>query len=412
MYKGQSVAVVITAYNEAGFVGTVIETLPSFVDRAYVVDDASTDDTWAEIERHAVATDGGRVTNSTDDDRVTNSADGGRVTSSTDGGILEESSGIEDVGDASGVGEGVGENGDGVGTDPRGSTQAADADGAAGDTLVVPIRHETNRGVGAAVVTGYRRAYADGMDVVAVMNGDGQMDPDILDRILDPVVEGRADYAKGNRLLSREHTSGMGAWRRFGNGCLTLLTKAASGYWKTMDPQNGYTAISREALGALDLDELYERYGFLNDMLVSLNTRGMRVADVEMEALYADEESSIAYSSFIPRVSGLLLSGFLRRLRIRYLVYDFHPLVGLYVLGALGPVAGLCQVALLTGSGTSLARALASLVPVLLVSGVALVLAMTLDAMASEHLEVQELRDGTGSLRRRSVGVGLTDGGE
>jgi glycosyltransferase involved in cell wall biosynthesis len=395
MYKGQSVAVVITAYNEAGFVGTVIETLPSFVDRAYVVDDASTDDTWAEIERHAVATDGGRVT------------------SSTDGAVLDESSPVEDVADQSnGVEEVVDENGESAGTEPRKRTQAAEADVSAGETLVVPIRHETNRGVGAAVVTGYRRAYADGMDVVAVMNGDGQMDPDILDRILDPVVEGRADYAKGNRLLSREHTHGMGAWRRFGNGCLTLLTKAASGYWKTMDPQNGYTAISREALGALDLDELYEGYGFLNDLLVALNTRGMRVADVEMQALYADEESSIAYSSFIPRVSRLLLSGFLRRLRIRYLVYDFHPLVGLYALGALGPVAGLCQVALLAASGIAPARALASLVPVVLVSGVALVLAMTLDAMASEHLESQELRDGTTSPRRRSAGVGLTDGGE
>jgi len=387
MYKGQTVAVVITAYNEAGFVGEVIETLPSFVDRAYVVDDASTDGTWAEIERHTVATDGGRVTWSVNGSPVTDSTDSDPVTDPTDSDPVTGS----------------------VGDDPAGGSTG---DESTPETLVVPIRHETNRGVGAAVVTGYRRAHADGMDVVAVMNGDGQMDPAILDRILDPVVEGRADYAKGNRLLSRDHTRGMGTWRRFGNGCLTLLTKAASGYWKTMDPQNGYTAISREALGTLDLDELYEGYGFLNDLLVALNTRGMRVADVEMEALYADEESSIAYSSFIPRVSALLLSGFLRRLRIRYLVYDFHPLVGLYAIGALGPAAGLCQVALLTVSGTSLPRALASLVPVVLVSGVALVLAMTLDAMASEHLESQELTDGTTGPRRRSTGVGLTDGGE
>ena len=386
MYKGHTVAVVVTAYNEAGFVGEVIETLPGFVDRAYVVDDASTDGTWAEVMRYAAVADGGAPVRESAD-ATTGS---GTVTASGSGTVTDAED-PTDVDAATGA------------TAPTrdGHDRAEDR------PFVVSIRHEQNRGVGAAIVTGYRRAYEDDMDVVAVMNGDGQMDPEILDRIVDPVVEGRADYAKGNRLLSREHTRGMGAWRRFGNGCLTLLTKAASGYWKTMDPQNGYTAISREAIGALDLDSLYDRYGFLNDLLVSLNTRGMRVADVEMRALYADEESSISYSSFIPRVSRLLVSSFLRRLTLRYLVNDFNPLVGLYAIGILGPLVGFLQAGLLVATGVAPVRAASTALTVGVVSAVALVLAMTLDAMANEHLETRDLTDDRPDPRRhgsRSLG--------
>ena len=352
MFKGQTVAVVITAYNEEGFVGEVIETLPSFVDRAYVVDDASTDGTWAEIQSHAVALDGGRLRSSTGED------DHGNVSIASD----------DDSGD---------------GPD------------------VVSIRHETNKGVGAAVKTGYRRAYDDEIDVVALMDGDGQMDPAILDRIIDPVVEGRADYAKGNRLLSREHTDGMSSWRRFGNRTLTFLTKIASGYWKTMDPQNGYTAISRRAIGDLDLGSLYDRYGFLNDLLVTLNAHSMRVADVEMQAVYADETSSINYSSFIPKVSGLLLRGFLWRMKTRYLVYDFHPLVILYLVGVAGGVSVAGQVALLFAGVLSPAVTFAAAVPSFLVSAFAVTLAMTFDVMNNEHLEVQELVDPSHGYRQR-----------
>jgi glycosyltransferase involved in cell wall biosynthesis len=362
MYKGQSVAVVITAYNEAGFVGEVIETLPSFVDRAYAVDDASTDGTWAEIRQHAVATDGGRVAGNGD--------------GHASGPVSDES----------------------PATGPQDGTDAAERDG----PVVVPIRHGQNRGVGAAIATGYERAYEDGMDAVAVMNGDGQMDPDILDRILDPVVEGRADYAKGNRLLSREHTRGMGSWRRFGNACLTVLTKVASGYWKTMDPQNGYTAISRKAIAVLDFDRLYDRYGFLNDILVTLNTHGMRVADVEMNAVYADESSSITYSRFIPTVSALLLRGFFRRITTRYLVYDFHPLVFLYLLAAAGFSGATVQAGALVARGTGPVQFLGSLLPVVLAAGIALALAMSFDVLNNEHLEIQELCEDTPTPRRRS----------
>ncbi|EMA35269.1 glycosyltransferase family 2 protein [Halobiforma nitratireducens] len=281
MYKGNSIAVVVTAYEEASFVGRVIKTVPEFVDRIYAVDDASPDDSWEVITRVA--------------DRINES------------------------------------------TEPE--SELAIADG--GDARrVVPIRHDENRGYGAAVKTGYRRAAADGIDVVAVMNGDGQMDPDVLDRIVDPVVSGEADYAKGNRLLSPEDREGMSTFRFVGNAMLTGLSKFASGYWTIGDPQNGYTAISREAIEELDLEAITDQYGFLNHVLTHLNVAGFRVADVAMSAVYGEEESSIRYVPFVRFVSLLLLRSFLWRLKRRYVVEGFHPAVVFYGAGTAGIAGG------------------------------------------------------------------------
>ncbi len=262
MYKGKYIAVVVPAYNEEGFVGDVIETVPSFVDRIYPVDDCSTDNTWAEIRQTANRENTSRERPEKD-----------TIPTATDGGQLNR---------------------------------------------VVPIQHRRNRGVGGAIKTGYQRALAEGADVIAVMNGDGQMDPNMLDRLLDPVVEGKAAYAKGNRLKSSDHWAGMSRWRLFGNVLLTQLTRIASGYWRMKDPQNGYTAISASALEEIDLNAVYEEYGFLNDMLIRLNANGMRIADVEMEAIYGEESSSIRYSQFVPSLSWLLLTNFLWRLRTKY----------------------------------------------------------------------------------------------
>lgn len=273
MYRGASVAVVVPAYNEGPFIGEVLDGMPAIVDSVYAVDDCSTDDTWHEIESRTA-----------------------RVP----------------VADA-----------------------VADG-GSTGRPRIVPVRHRTNRGRGAAVMSGYRRAYSDGMDVIAVMDGDGQMDPDRLERLLDPVVDGRADYAKGNRLASTTHLRGMSAWRLFGNVLLTLLTSLASGYWGIRDSQNGYTAISREALGWLDLDAMYDGYGFLNDMLMMLNQHGARVVDVPMPAVYGDEQSGIRYATFVPSLSLLLLRGFVRRLWRRRSVEPLDPLVVSYAIGIVG----------------------------------------------------------------------------
>lgn len=327
MYRDWTVGVVVPAYNESGLVGQVIETMPRFVDRVYLVDDCSTDGTWAEIGQYVErVTDGGHATPQPDRGDVRGpdaTADSVEPTAAATADSASASSEptLELARDA--VDGEPTEKGPGAPTGPA----------------IVPIRHDRNRGVGGAIKTGYRRALADGMDVTAVMAGDAQMDPEQLDRLLDPVVEERAAYAKGNRLAGREHLESMSSWRLFGNAVLSFLTKVASGYWEMMDPQNGYTAISREALETVDLDGLYEEYGFANDLLVELNTAGYTIADVSMPAVYGDEQSHIEYHTFVPRLSRLLLSGFLRRLGRRYVVREFHPLVLLYALGVGGFLA-------------------------------------------------------------------------
>lgn len=201
------------------------------------------------------------------------------------------------------------------------------------DPRIILINHTTNGGVGAAIISGYRKSIELGVDAVAVMAGDYQMDPVYLPRLLDPVIEGRVDYAKGNRLLSEEYRRGMSRWRYLGNSILTLLTKIASGYWQIMDPQNGYTVISRDALEAVNWDQVFTYYGYCNDILIKLNIQGFKILDVPIPAKYGDESSKIKYISYILRVSRMLFSGFFYRLKMKYIILSFHPLVFFYAMG-------------------------------------------------------------------------------
>ena len=213
------------------------------------------------------------------------------------------------------------------------------------DPRVVPIRHEKNLGVGAAILSGYRQALQDKVRITVVMAGDNQMDPEVMPALIEPLIQNRADYTKGNRLLSPEYRKGMNRWRFTGNTILTFLTKFSSGYWKLMDPQNGYTAISSKALERLNLDRIYPRYGYCNDLLVKLNVFGFRVMDVEMPSRYGRETSKIRYGPYIGKVSWLLFRDFFYRLRMKYVVLSFHPLVIFYLFGLgltlLGLFAGL-----------------------------------------------------------------------
>ena len=202
------------------------------------------------------------------------------------------------------------------------------------DPRIVPIHHNPNRGVGAAITTGYLQAVEDGMDIAAVMAGDNQMDATYLPDLLDPIVDGRADYTKGDRLINQAYRKGMPPLRSFGNSLLTFLTKVASGYWQMMDPQNGYTAISAKTLKVLPLEDVYQGYGYCNNLLVWLNICGMRVQDVAIPARYGRERSGIRYSTYIPRVSKLLLNNFLFRLKTKYVLMGFHPLAFFYLAGA------------------------------------------------------------------------------
>jgi glycosyltransferase involved in cell wall biosynthesis len=199
---------------------------------------------------------------------------------------------------------------------------------------LVLLHHAHNQGVGAAIVTGYKQALLQHSDVAAVMAGDGQMDPDDLARLVAPIVRGEAEYVKGNRLFRGESWKMIPHTRYMGNAVLSLLTKIASGYWHVADSQSGYTAVARVALERLDLDAIYQRYGMPNDMLIKLNVENFRVRDISVRPVYnIGEVSGIRLGKVIPTISWLLLRGFWWRLKEKYVIRDFHPLVFFYCMG-------------------------------------------------------------------------------
>ncbi len=211
-----------------------------------------------------------------------------------------------------------------------------------GSERIEVVRRSENGGVGAAIVTGYERALEAGDEVVCVMAADNQMDPADLLSLVEPVARGEVDYAKANRLVSGEAWKLIPRTRYLGNAILSLLTKVASGYWHVADSQTGYTAISRSMLAQLDLDRIYRGYGFPNDMLVHLNVWNARVRDFPSRPVYGvGETSGIKFRRVIPRISWLLVKGFFWRLREKYVIRDFHPLVFFYALGILMTLVGL-----------------------------------------------------------------------
>jgi glycosyltransferase involved in cell wall biosynthesis len=204
------------------------------------------------------------------------------------------------------------------------------------------LEHERNLGVGAAILTGYRRAIEERIDVTAVMAADAQMDPGDLETLVAPVARGEVDYAKANRLFTGQAWEVIPRYRYLGNAMLSLLTKIASGYWHVADSQSGYTAISLEMLELLDLDRIYPRYGFPNDMLVHLNVWNGRVRDYPSRPIYGvGERSGIRLRKVVPSISWLLVKGFFWRMREKYVIRDFHPLVFFYLLGIFMGVLGL-----------------------------------------------------------------------
>ena len=312
MLEGKRVAVVVPAFDEEHLVGETICGIPAFVDRIFVVDDASRDGTAAA---------------------------------------------------AMGVGDG----------------------------RVEVLGHERNAGVGAAIATGYRRAREEGIDVTCVMAADNQMDPVELEALVVPVARGEVEYAKANRLVSGEAWTAIPRTRYLGNAVLSLLTKIASGYWHVADSQAGYTALSLDALRRLDLDRLYPRYGFPNDMLVHLNVQNARVRDVPSRPIYdVGERSGIRLRSVIPRISWLLFKGFWWRMGQKYVIRDFHPLVFFYAFGALmlgvGLLLGLLEL-ILRIAGNAITPATIVLVAVLVIAGLQMTLfAMWFDMEANKDL--------------------------
>jgi glycosyltransferase involved in cell wall biosynthesis len=242
-----------------------------------------------------------------------------------------------------------------------------------GDPRVEVIVHDRNQGVGAAIVTGYKRALAERIDATAVMAGDNQMDPDELEALALPVVRDELDYAKANRLFTGSAWQLIPRNRYLGNAVLSLLTKIASGYWHIADSQAGYTVLSRRMLQLLDLDRIYVSYGFPNDMLVHLNVWNARVRDFPSRPIYGvGERSGIRIRRIVPRISWLLWKGFFWRMREKYVIRDFHPLVFFYFLGFVmmtaGFVLGIFETVLRV-MGNGITPATIVLVALLLISG-------------------------------------------
>jgi glycosyltransferase involved in cell wall biosynthesis len=275
--------------------------------------------------------------------------------------------------------------------DDGSSDRTAECARETGDPRVEVLSHERRSGVGAAILTGYRRALAEGLDVVVVMNGDNQMDAEDLPTLVEPVARGELDYAKANRLFTGQAWELIPKTRFFGNAILSMLTKIASGYWHVADSQSGYTVISRAMLERLDLDRVYTQYGFPNDMLVHLNVWNARVRDFPSRPIYGvGERSAMRYRHVVPRISWLLLKGFFWRLWEKYVKRDFHPLVFFYVMGFIATVAGVglgLVVVAFRIAGDSIPVATVVLVAVLVISGLQFTLfAMWFDMESNKDL--------------------------
>ncbi len=193
------------------------------------------------------------------------------------------------------------------------------------------IKNNQNRGVGGSIKRGYEESLKKEIDIISVMAGDNQMDPEYLPKLLDPLVKDIADYSKGNRLhhpLKRK----MPLFRRFGNNILTLLNKISTGYWNISDPQNGYTAITKLALLKLDLRNVYSGYGYCNDLLSNANIHNLRVHDVVMPPVYGNEVSGIKIGRYMILMLYLLTRGFFNRIQTKYGGPNFHPILLSYYI--------------------------------------------------------------------------------
>jgi len=195
------------------------------------------------------------------------------------------------------------------------------------------VFHPVNQGVGGAVVSGYKKALSLNSDIVIKIDGDGQMDSSYIIKLIEPIVNNKADYTKGNRFTDFKALKQMPKVRLFGNSGLSFLVKASSGYWNMMDPTNGFTAISKDAIDGLELDTLSRRYFFESDMLINLNIENCVVKDISIPAKYDDEESSLNTTKVLFEFPPKLLKGFIKRIFYKYFIYNFNMASIYMILG-------------------------------------------------------------------------------
>lgn len=308
MLHNKTIAVVVPAYNEESQIGLVIETMPAFVDRIVVVNDCSTDGTAEVVEAfwntpHNQGREIKNITTQRIEGRFQNANRALQKMMIDEKGYFEPS---------------VVKN-----TDTR-------------NERIILIEHKKNSGKGAGIATGYKWCKDHGINCIATMDGDGQMDPDELESLCLPVVQEGIDYAKGNRLIHRSASLVIPRKRFLGNSVLSILTKLASGYWSVSDTQTGYTAISGKALNSIPLHKIYKDYGYPNDMLVKLNIALCTLREVEIKPIYdVGEQSKMKIGRVILPISWLLFKSFFKRIWTRYFFRDFHPLFLLYHLAFL-----------------------------------------------------------------------------
>lgn len=203
------------------------------------------------------------------------------------------------------------------------------------DPRLKVVYNAENKGVGGAVIAGYRAALEAGADVIVKVDGDGQMNPALIPDIARPVLLGHADYAKGNRFHSVWNVRQMPGIRLFGNAALSFLTKLSSGYWSLFDPTNGYTAIHAEALRQLELANISERYFFESDMLINLGNIRAVVRDVPMKAVYADETSHLKIRDILGQFLTKNIKELMKRVLYTYFLRDFSLASAQLLFGSL-----------------------------------------------------------------------------
>lgn len=201
------------------------------------------------------------------------------------------------------------------------------------DPRVSVIVNTRNEGVGGATKRGFRAALEAGAGIIVKLDGDGQMDPALIPRLISPIAEGRADYAKGNRFFSVENTTSMPFYRIIGNIVLSFVSKFSSGYWHVFDPNNGFTAIHSDVLRLLPMSKISDDYFFESDMLFRLNTLRAVVVDVPMRAIYGDEESHLKVAEALPIFAMKHVANFVKRVFYNHFLRSFSVASIQWILG-------------------------------------------------------------------------------
>ena len=304
MLNNKTVAVVVPAYNEETQIAMVIETMPEFVDRIVIVNDCSTDQTEKIVKQFI---DSSRKIPLKNNKKINLSKSEKKYNHAK---LVMQKKNEDEI---------------------NFFLPSKVVNLSSKDDQIVLINQLKNGGVGASIARGYKWCKDNKIDCTAVMAGDGQMDPNELESICLPVIDENIDYVKGNRLIHRSAWFVIPKVRYFGNSILSILTKIASGYWHVSDTQTGFTAISLKALNAIPLYKIYKSYGMPNDLLVKLNIAFCTIKEVEIKPVYnIGEDSKMKISKVIPKIAWLLFKSFFKRLWIKYLFKDFHPLFLLY----------------------------------------------------------------------------------